>query len=251
MSDHGCASIDTMFYANSILEQEGLLQTTSGATDTFERLGEQTTGIEAGRPNRCSETRRGTRTRVDQTEVPEDDEGAKRDQKLDRIDWSTSNFFASGQGLIYVLDGKEETAEEIVDKLSSLRSDITGTPIARKVHRRSDVYEGPYVDEAPAVVFDQTPGVHTSGAIGSNPAFEDVSHWSAENVRTGLFLADGPGVTGSSSDRISITDVAPPIMAEHGVAIPTDMDGEPIDLFGRDHPGEQEPVVPRLRRPPI
>jgi len=25
---------------------------------------------------------------------------------------------------------------------------------------------------------------------------------------------------------------------------PTDMDGEPIDLFGRDHPGEQEPVVP-------
>jgi len=101
--------------------------------------------------------------------VPEDDEGAKRDQKLDRIDWSTSRAVASGQGLIYVLDGKEETAEEIVDKLSSLRERYHGYPIARKVHRRSDVYEGPYVDEAPAVVFDQTPGVHTSGAIGSNP----------------------------------------------------------------------------------
>jgi predicted AlkP superfamily phosphohydrolase/phosphomutase len=245
MSDHGCASIDTMFYANSWLEQEGLLQTTSGATDTFERL-----GVNKQRVSKLAD-RIGARKLVAalapewiKRRVPEDDEGAKRDQKLDRIDWSTSRAVASGQGLIYVLDGKEETAEEIVDKLSSLRSDITGTPIARKVHRRSDVYEGPYVDEAPAVVFDQTPGVHTSGAIGSNPVFEDVSHWSAENVRTGLFLADGPGVTGSSSDRISITDVAPTIMAEHGVAIPTDMDGEPIDLFGRDHPGEQEPVVP-------
>jgi len=54
--------------------------------------------------------------------VPEDDEGAKRDQKLDRIDWSTSRAVASGQGRSTCWTGKEETAEEIVDKLSSLRA---------------------------------------------------------------------------------------------------------------------------------
>lgn len=245
MSDHGCAEIDTMFYANSWLEQEGFLKTTTGATDVFERL-----GVNKQRVSKLAD-RVGVRKlvatlapeRIKQI-VPEDDEGAKRDQKLDRIDWENSRAVASGQGLIYVLDESEETREQIIERLSSLRSEISGIPIARNVYAREDVYDGPYVSEAPAVVFDQTPGVHTSGAIGENPVFEDVSHWSAENVRTGLFLADGPDVKGSVGDRISITDVAPTILHEHGSAIPSDIDGEPLDLFNRDLPGEREPIIP-------
>jgi predicted AlkP superfamily phosphohydrolase/phosphomutase len=247
MSDHGCAAIDTMFYANSWLEEEGFLKTKGGATGVFERV-----GINKQRVSKLAH-RAGVHEVVAnlapewiKRAVPEDEEGSKRDQKLDRIDWADSRAVASGQGLIYVLDGSEETANKIIERLSSRKSGITGTPIAREVHRREDVYDGPYVNEAPAIVFDQTPGVHTSGAIGNNPVFEDVSHWSAENVRTGLFLADGPAVTETTDDRACITDIAPTIMAEHGVAIPSDMDGEPMDLFGRAHPGEQDPVIPEF-----
>lgn len=245
MSDHGCDAIDTMFYANSWLEQEGFLRTTGGATNLLDSLGinKQRVAKLADRIGARNAIAALTPEFVKRT-VPEDDEGAKRDQKLDRIDWTDSRAVASGQGLIYVLDGREETRDELIEALTSLDSDITGTPIARNVYRREEVYTGPYVGEAPAVVFDQTPGVHTSGAIGDNPVFEDVSHWAAENVRTGLFLADGPSVTGTLPDRASITDVAPTLLAEQGVPIPTDVDGEVLPLFDDDHPGTQEPVVP-------
>jgi predicted AlkP superfamily phosphohydrolase/phosphomutase len=246
MSDHGCAEIDTMFYANSWLENQGFLETTtSSATSVLERF-----DINKQRISKLAD-RIGVRglvaalapERIKQT-VPEDDEGAKRDQKLDRIDWERSRAVASGQGLIYVLDGREETREQIIEKLSSLRSGISGIPIARNVYRSEEAYEGPYVSEAPTIVFDQTPGVHTSGAIGANPVFEDVSHWSAENVRTGLFLADGPDVIGSAGEEISITDVAPTILHEQGSAIPSDMDGEPLELFNREGSVDREPIVP-------
>ena len=246
MSDHGCAEIDTMFYANRWLEEEGFLKTTvSSATGVLERF-----EINKQRISKLADklgARRLIATlapeQIKQV-VPEDDEGAKRDQKLSRINWEQSRAVASGQGLIYVLDGRKKTRERIVEKLSSLQSSISGTPIAQSVRTREETYEGPYVSEAPEIVFDQTPGIHTSGAIGANPVFEDISHWSAENVRTGLFLADGPDVIESAGDRISITDVAPTILHEHGSAIPTDIDGKPLELFDRQLPGERGPIVP-------
>jgi len=189
MSDHGCAEIDTMFYANSWLEEEGFLTTsTSGTTSVLERF-----DINKKRVSKLAdkigvrELVAGLTPAAIKHAVPEDDEGAKRDQKLNRIDWEQSRAVASGQGLIYVLDGSEETRDQIIDRLFDLQSGISGIPIARNVYRREEVYDGPYVSDAPMIVFDQTPGVHTSGAIGANPVFEDVSHWSAENVRTGLF----------------------------------------------------------------
>ena len=246
MSDHGCAEIDTMFYANSWLEQEGFLTTsTSGTTSVLERF-----NINKKRISKIAD-RVGIREIVTaaapegiKQAVPEDDEGAKRDQKLDRVDWDQSRAIASGQGLIYVLDGREETREQIIDRLCDIQSDISGIPIARNVYRREEIYDGSYVSDAPLIVFDQTPGIHTSGAIGANPVFEDVSHWSAENVRTGLFLADGPDVTMSAGERISITDVAATILHEHGSAIPSDIDGEPLDLFDWEQPETREPIIP-------
>ena len=246
MSDHGCAEIDTMFYANSWLEEEGFLKTT---TDSTTSVLEQF-DINKQRISKLAD-RIGVRgmiaalapERIKQA-VPEDAEGAKRDQKLDRIDWEQSRAVASGQGLIYVLDGSEETRNQIIEHLSELQSDISGIPIARNVYTREEVYNGPYVSDAPMIIFDQTPGVHTSGAIGSNPVFEDVSHWSAENVRTGLFLADGPNVTGTLGDRISITDIAPTILHEHDAAIPSDIDGNSLDLFDWKQPETREPIIP-------
>jgi len=246
MSDHGCAEIDTMFYANSWLEEEGFLKTTTDSTTSvLERF-----DINKQRISKLAD-RIGVRgmiaalapERIKQA-VPEDAEGAKRDQKLDRIDWEQSRAVASGQGLIYVLDGSEETRDQIIERLSELQSDISGIPIARNVYTREEVYNGPYVSDAPMIIFDQTPGVHTSGAIGSNPVFEDVSHWSAENVRTGLFLADGPNVTGTLGDRISITDIAPTILHEHDAAIPSDIDGNSLDLFDWKQPETREPIIP-------
>jgi predicted AlkP superfamily phosphohydrolase/phosphomutase len=109
--------------------------------------------------------------------------------------------------------------------------------------RREDAYNGSYVEDAPEVVFDQRPGVHTSGAIGPNPVFADVGHWDAENVRTGLFLADGPDITAESlEETISITDIAPTVLHSVDSPVPTDLDGNVLALFGDRSVETREPI---------
>lgn len=233
MSDHGCKDVDTVFYANAWLEEQGYLVTETEAADLLTQV-----GINKKRISKLAH-RLGIHglvtalapERVTQS-VPEDEEGFKREQKLEKIDWRRSKAIASGQGLVYVIDDDPETAEQLIDDLESVTGP-NGKPIAREVMHSKDAYDGPYVGDAPEIVFDQRPGVHTSGAIGSNPVFDDAGRWEAENVRTGLFLADGPQLESETiEDPISITDVAPTVLASVDCPTPTDMDGQPIDLFG-------------------
>jgi len=247
VSDHGCTEIDTMFYANSWLEREGYLETTGSGTDLFERVGLNKQLLarvtdDLGVRDLAARLAPEFLLRL----IPEDEEGAKREQKLDKVDWQRSEALASGQGLVYVFDDGGDTRNGIRESLESLDSDVSGTAIAREVFFREEAYHGPYLEEAPEIIFDQTPGIHTSGAIGNNPVFEDVGHWRAENVRTGMFLADGPGVGGSVDRDISIVDVAPTLLYELGCPVPEDVDGEPVPIFGHGAPSYREPIVPEF-----
>ncbi|SDE80846.1 alkaline phosphatase family protein [Halorientalis regularis] len=232
MSDHGCKDVETVFYANSWLEEQGYLVT----EDTSDLLTEY--GINKERLSKLAHKlgvhNLVTRLTPDSVtdRLPEDDEGFKREQKLQKVDWEQSRAVASGQGLVYVIDDDPETVDALVADLESLTDD-DGNPVARQVMRREEAYDGPFVDDAPEIVFDQRPGVHTSGAIGSNPVFADAGQWEAENVRTGLFLVDGPAVEATEIDGpISITDIAPTVLHSVDCAVPTDVDGDPVPLFG-------------------
>ena len=225
MSDHGCTDIDTVFYANSWLEQEGYLVTDSGTSETFAKL-----GLNKKRISRLAHELgvhdlvvRLTPEAIKRS-VPDTEEGFKRAQKLEKVDWERSAAIASGQGLVYVID--ERRKEDLVADLRTLEHD--GQRIATEVLTREEAYDGPHVKSAPEIVFDQRPGVHTSGAIGDNPTFSAAGDWRAENVRTGLFLAARPDVEPDELDtEMFITDVAPTLLNHANVAVPTDMDGEP------------------------
>lgn len=239
MSDHGCTDIDTMFYANSWLEREGYLVTETDAADTF-----STFGINKKRVSSLAH-RFGVHSLVTsltpefvKDTVPEDEEGFKREQKLEKVDWERSSAIASGQGLVYLID--DSRRDDLIADLERLERD--GRPIASDVYTRDEAYEGEYVDEAPDIVFDQRDGVHTSGAIGDNPVFSDGGKWKAENVRTGLFLAAGIDAENESlDDDMSIPDVAPTVLHQLGVAVPSDMDGEP-QLAGDRTVETQKPI---------
>ena len=233
MSDHGCKDVDTVFYINSWLEEQGYLVTKTEAADVFSRYGINKKRI-SKLAHRLGVHSLVTRLAPDRVtdQIPEDEEGFKREQKLEKVDWDRSAAVASGQGLVYLIDDEPATVESLIDELAALENE-NGEPVAREVMRREDAYDGPYVEDAPEIVFDQRPGVHTSGAIGSNPVFADVGHWEAENVRTGLFLADGPAVETTNLDEpISITDVAPTVLHSVDCPVPTDMDGESLPVFG-------------------
>lgn len=243
MSDHGCKDVDTVFYVNSWLEETGYLTTKTDTSDVLSG-----TGFNKKQLSRLAHRLgvHGLVTRLAPAwltaSIPEDEEGFKREQKLEKVDWGESAAIASGQGLVYVIDDDPDTVDQLVSDLEALTDDA-GRPIAREVFTREEAYSGPYTGEAPEIVFDQRPGVHTSGAIGSNPVFTGVGTWEAENVRTGLFLADGPAVEADSLDEtVSILDVAPTVLQSVGCAIPTDMDGRVLPLFGGREVESRDPV---------
>jgi predicted AlkP superfamily phosphohydrolase/phosphomutase len=245
MSDHGCRDIDTVFYANSWLEEQGYLvtdeETTASALDSL-GINKERVGRLAHRLGIHGLVTRLTPSAVKER-VPDSDEGFRRERKLDQVDWDETRAIASGQGLVYVVDGDESVRDDIIADLRDLDSDIDGEPVASAVYTAEEAYDGPYTDEAPDIVFDQRPGVHTSGAIGSNPVFAEAGQWEAENVRTGLFLADGPDVTADDLDPISITDIAPTVLHSVDAAVPDDLDGDPLPLFG-DRPVERRDPIP-------
>ncbi|SFS06530.1 Predicted phosphohydrolase or phosphomutase, AlkP superfamily [Halomicrobium zhouii] len=243
MSDHGCKDVDTVFYINSWLEEEGYLVTETDAADALTGV-----GINKKEISKLAH-KLGVHDLVTSlapewltSSIPEDEEGFKREQKLEKVDWDRSRAIASGQGLVYLIDDDPATRDELVADLESL-TNPSGAPIAREVFTSEEAYSGDYVSDAPDIVFDQRPGVHTSGAIGSNPVFDDVGHWEAENIRTGLYLADGPDVDADSlPETISITDVAPTVLTSVDCAVPSDVDGEPLDLFSDAAVREREPI---------
>jgi len=243
MSDHGCKDVDTVFYVNSWLEEEGYLVTTTETADVFTRIGINKKRIAklADRIGISGLLSKLAPERLKQS-IPADETGFKREQKLEKVDWERSRAVASGQGLVYVIDDDPATVEELIGKLESLTTE-DGTHIAREVFHREDAYDGPYVDTAPEIVLDMMPGTHTGGAIGSNPVFDTVSHWEAENVRTGLYLADGPDVEGDDIDGpISITEITPTVLRSVDCPVPTDMDSDPLALFGDDEFETCEPL---------
>ena len=133
LSDHGCAEIETVFYANSWLEHEGYLATQDTAANSLGRLGLNQKRISkvTDRLGLRDIIARLTPERIKEL-FPRDEEGFKREQKLERIDWDRSSAIASGQGLIYVMSDHSDTVERIIDDLSSLTTE-SGRPVAHVV----------------------------------------------------------------------------------------------------------------------
>jgi predicted AlkP superfamily phosphohydrolase/phosphomutase len=245
MSDHGCKDVDTVFFVNSWLERAGHLATDRSVDDLLGRLGVNKKRVSSlahdlGVHGLITSLTPGWVERL----VPDDETGAKREQKLEKVRWSETDAIASGQGLVYTVGDDDRFRDELTDQLAELESEVTGDPVARRVYHREDIYEGPYLDDAPEIVFDQTPGVHTTDAIGDNPVFSSAGHWRAENVRTGLFLADGPDVSAEEplDASVSITDVMPTVLHSVGSPIPSDVDGDVLSIFDGQDPSYREPI---------
>lgn len=233
MSDHGCAEIDTVFHANEWLQDQGYLTMETTAADYLMRFGitqerlagaVRSVGLE-------SAIRQYIPRRL--VERFPDEEGIKRDNKFDKVVAAESDAIASGQGLVYVLHDTsspayEQTVEELVTQLSTLKTP-QGTPVASTVHRGVDLYPDGEQRYRPDIIFDQGPGLHTSGAVGKETVFDGPGRWRAENIRDGLFLAYGDQVaTTGEIDPISILDIAPTVLNSIGEAVPNDFEGTPV-----------------------
>jgi len=237
VSDHGCTDIDTVFYINRWLEENGYLTTKRSLASRLHDVGITQERI-------ASVVRQFGLEKYIRPLIPRQiierfptNEGVVREEKLDMVDWTETTAIASGQGLVYVVTDDESERAEI---RSALIEDIRtatgadGSPLTKEVYTREQLYHGGEVDKAPDIVFDQRPGVHTSEAIGPDEVLSTPEDWLGENVPEGMVVFHGEGIDATELDEISITDVAPTILHWLGLAVPEDMDGDPLQTVFSD-----------------
>ena len=167
-----------------------------------------------------------------------------------RVDWARTRAFYSQEGGIrinlrgrepagIVRDGAEADAlrREIAERLRAARFGDGGLRLVADTYLAEEVYQGPYVDQAPDVIpLSDTSyeDVRRNTVVGSMSPLRR-SFLVLNNPRSGshdlfgILLATGSGVQGGPlQTHPTIADIAPTICQALGVPVPPTMDGTPI-----------------------
>jgi len=164
------------------------------------------------------------------------------------IDFARSRAYPTGQsqGVFVNLRGRqpqgivapedyEAVRDEIIAVLSELSDPQTHRRVAKKVHRREELWTGPRVESLPDVVMEQadysydipTFSQHTGeGVFYELPAL-DASGLQRRggHMREGLLMAMGPHIRRAEIAEAEIADVPATVLALLGCDIPDDFDG--------------------------
>ncbi|MBI4514408.1 MAG: alkaline phosphatase family protein [Deltaproteobacteria bacterium] len=157
----------------------------------------------------------------------------------------------------------EQVCAAVTAVLRQLRDPDTGAAVVERVWRRDQVYEGPWVHQAPDLIieFALKDGYsytclpsHGAGAplrrmSSAEVAGGKLSGLSGSHRRDGLFALVGP-VTQGVFHGATIADMTPTILALCGVAVPEGLDGRVLSCVagrftkavagGEDPPSEAE-----------
>ncbi len=158
------------------------------------------------------------------------------------VDWSRTSAFALGLSGIYLNqegrepDGtvapgaeREQLTQRLIAELKAFRDPETGDPVVREVHRREEIYEGPFVEEAPDLILGLEPGYRigwqsTLGGMPPSSITPNLDNWSGDHCS----MEDTAGVLLSNlslREAALLRDIAPTVLDLLGVTPPEEMDG--------------------------
>lgn len=145
-----------------------------------------------------------------------------------------------------------QVCQELTDRLLQWRDPARSTPVVRRVWRRDEVYQGPYVELAPDLILDlETPGNYSYVCLPSygpsGPSIERLNGaarvsgklrgMSGSHRPDGLVVLAGEGITPGVISGASIADMAPTILSLCGVSVPAGWDGRPLACTDGAAPG--------------
>jgi predicted AlkP superfamily phosphohydrolase/phosphomutase len=174
---------------------------------------------------------------------------------FEHVDWSRSQAYGLGlNGLYLNLRGREgkgvvqpgtdakALTRKLRDELLAIRDPKTGLPVITSVDIAQDVYQGPYATAGPDMLVGYNRGYRAGWKtiLGGFPAEEledNTNAWSGDHCMDGRLV---PGVLLSnrkvSSQTPALTDIAPTILAEFGIAPSKGMIGHSLfDSSGTNH----------------
>ena len=163
------------------------------------------------------------------------------------VDWSQTRAYGIGLNGLYlnlrgrerdgiVLPGAEAAAliKEIKEKLLAVSDPQGGLPVMTRVDVASEVYQGPYSKSGPDLLVGYNRGYRAGwktilGAFPPEVLEDNTNPWSGDHCMDSTLV---PGVLLSnrkiSAAAPALTDIAPTILAEFGIARSTGMIGQPV-----------------------
>lgn len=189
--------------------------------------------------------------------------GAKKTRKLMRaifpslrdVDWARTRAYSVGgwgrifvnlknrepKGIVQAGEEYDALCKSIIHRLGNLVDPATGEKLCinGKIFRKEEIYQGPYVDEAPDIVFQLRRGYLTFPGyeFGSNSIVSELRGWSAGHAMNGILMMKGNNVEKNASvTKAKIIDIAPTVLAVMGLPVPRDMDGRVLaEAFTKEY----------------
>jgi len=141
------------------------------------------------------------------------------------------------QGIVDPGPEYEQLRDLLLSELMKLRDPETGVHLVQAAHRREELFNGPYCDQAPDVIVELDPRYAGLAPLGNRRLVTSRNlRRQGDHRREGIFLAQGPDVVpGAISPPLAITDLAPTILYMLGVPVPHEMDGRVLtEIFEPD-----------------
>jgi predicted AlkP superfamily phosphohydrolase/phosphomutase len=174
------------------------------------------------------------------------------------VDWSRTRAYCPDEASLYLnLKGRdpegtvepgaeaEALLEEIILGLRNIPDPETGEPVSVTIHRKGDVYSGPFLQDAPELIVamdDYTTEVMAE--LGSASLFVPSEFRSGTHTPDGLFIAKGPGIPAGRRLDAGLMDIAPTVLHLVEAPVPKEADGQVLlDLFEEGSELQHRPVV--------
>ena len=260
-SDHGGQPSYRKIYLNSFLVEKGIMIIT---------------GKGAGKPTGDKpkvKAKRLDRRRIAQTmermgleglihKIPKGIRTALPTISFETVDWSRTKAFFSSEGAQSVSinlkgrqpEGSVEPGEdyeaaitEVMAALEGMVDPRTGESPFVSINRREDIYDGPFVDNAPDIVIVPKEG-YAIIKVFADDVFVDIGDdWHghiAEHARDGVLMLKGPGVRSCQvMSAHHLQDLAPPLLPLCGQPVPGYMDGSVVEDAFEEGWLSEHPVV--------
>jgi predicted AlkP superfamily phosphohydrolase/phosphomutase len=152
------------------------------------------------------------------------------------IDWARTKAYPARWGICLNLIGREqhgtvapgreyeELRDRLIAELRGLPDPLTGEMALASAWRREEVYRGPFVEQAPDIVFRMAaPDCLQSDQLGQADLFFERS--TGTHRLDGVFVLSGPQVSPGPAPTASIIDLAPTILHLSGCPVPDSMEG--------------------------
>ena len=274
LSDHGGGAVSgKVIHLNQYLHELGLLAYKNGSTGSPGRLLHRCVSGVDGYLRGCLSPRQ--KTAIARFFPTLREKWESYATALNVIDWPKTQaycleFLAFPSEMWINLEGRtphgtvkpgadyEKVIELLTENLSSLCDDSTGQRLIQKVYRKDEVYQGPYIDQAPDLMFSwwehgslesrksSAGAQHPSLRAYAEAREELAASWSGTHRLQGILLLKGaPFRAGLTLSQAHITDVAPTLLYLLGLPVPTEMDGKVmVDAFDEgfiaSHPVEYQ-----------